>query len=201
MGTDIHGVFEAKIDGQWKAVPSNYDFDRDYLLFAYLANVRNGFGFAGIPTHIPVPPISEPRGFPEDWKHSDEYPLENDIASEWEKKNPEDGQRVIRWMGDHSFSWLTADEILNHTYVKITRIGVITIEQFKTWKGSEPEGGWSDAVWGKGLKTSLPDEIESDTTHVQIRWNSASKPNYFIDEVQRLKNTYGEVRFVFGFDS
>lgn len=39
---------------------------RNYNLFAMLADVRNGRGFAGIPTGEGFEPISEPRGIPED---------------------------------------------------------------------------------------------------------------------------------------
>jgi hypothetical protein len=39
---------------------------RNYSLFAILADVRNGSGFAGVDTGDRVEPISEPRGIPED---------------------------------------------------------------------------------------------------------------------------------------
>ena len=35
-------------------------------VFAALADVRNGYGFAGVPTHEAIKPISEARGLPED---------------------------------------------------------------------------------------------------------------------------------------
>ena len=52
MGTDIHGVFQ-RFDaaaGIWEDVPSKYEQDRHYQLFAVLAGVRNGYGFAGAQT-------------------------------------------------------------------------------------------------------------------------------------------------------
>jgi len=42
MGTDIHGVFQAFDNGQWRDVESSYEQDRHYQLFAVLAGVRNG---------------------------------------------------------------------------------------------------------------------------------------------------------------
>ena len=69
MGTDIHGVFQRhdEATGQWHDIPSNYAQDRHYQLFAVLAGVRNGTGFAGVVTGEPVKPIAEPRGYPKDF--------------------------------------------------------------------------------------------------------------------------------------
>ena len=40
--------------------------DRNYDLFAMLANLRNGVGFAGRRRGEVLDPIDEPRGIPED---------------------------------------------------------------------------------------------------------------------------------------
>lgn len=40
--------------------------ERNYDLFALLANVRNGYGFAGIKRGDPIAPLALPRGVPED---------------------------------------------------------------------------------------------------------------------------------------
>lgn len=53
MGTDIHFYVEKRVNDAWKhldvseVVKKNYAWSRDYELFAYLAGVRNSFGFAG----------------------------------------------------------------------------------------------------------------------------------------------------------
>ncbi len=54
MGCDIHLHIEMKVKGKWLhyGCPS---MDRDYRLFAKMANVRNYHG---------IDPISEARGFP-----------------------------------------------------------------------------------------------------------------------------------------
>lgn len=79
MGTDIHGVFQRrdKTTSQWVDVPSNYKQDRHYQLFAVLAGVRNGHGFARVRTGEAVKPIAEPRGLPKDFALIDEgsHPL------------------------------------------------------------------------------------------------------------------------------
>jgi hypothetical protein len=48
MGTDVHAVFQTKLGRRWVEVPSAWEQDRHYLLFSWLAGVRNGFGFGGI---------------------------------------------------------------------------------------------------------------------------------------------------------
>ena len=78
MGTDIHGVFQRldKTTGQWHDVASNYEQDRHYQLFAVLADVRNGYGFAGIPTGEVVTPIAKRRGLPADFAmDGDSHPI------------------------------------------------------------------------------------------------------------------------------
>jgi hypothetical protein len=74
MGTDVHAVWQAKKGDKWVDIESTWDQNRHYFLFAWLADVRNGFGFAGIPTHDPIKPISERRGLPDDFEGGEEYP-------------------------------------------------------------------------------------------------------------------------------
>lgn len=78
MGTDIHGVFQA-FDAEtkkWQDIPSEYEQSRHYQLFAVLADVRNGYGFAGVQTGEPVKPIAKPRGLPPDFEMDDDsHPL------------------------------------------------------------------------------------------------------------------------------
>ncbi len=50
---------------------------------------------------------------------------------------------------------------------------------------------------------SDPSDITDRTSHVRVEWFSDLNDEfkYFIDEVKRLVDEHGEVRFVFGFDS
>ena len=72
MGTDIHGGF-IKVTGgvqnegglTKEAVKTSWNMDRNYTLFAILAGVRNGYGFAGCYRHEPLTPIAEGRGKPD----------------------------------------------------------------------------------------------------------------------------------------
>lgn len=142
MGTDIHGVFQRRTpEGGWQDVETRYDFNRYYYwLFAILADVRNGIGFAGVKTGEPVVPISEPRRIPDDF-----------VCSEGHQRHQmeHEGDDACWCLGEHSFSWLDSKEIL----------------------------AWND-------RPELRERL-----------------SYFFDEVQRLQDEHGEVRFVFGFDS
>jgi hypothetical protein len=94
MGTDIHLAAEVFTEGRWQLVETELPDYRNYTAFAILADVRNGYGFAGFDTGEPVIPISEPRDFPDDL--SDELQALLDRV---------DGQSI--YLGDDSFSWVT----------------------------------------------------------------------------------------------
>ena len=66
MGTDIHIAAEIFKGGRWRLADVDLSENRNYWAFAVLADVRNGYGFAGIDKGDPITPISEPRGLPED---------------------------------------------------------------------------------------------------------------------------------------
>ena len=204
MGTDIHGVWQKKENGKWVDVPSEYAQDRHYLLFAWLGNVRNGFGFAGCPTHSPVVPLSDGRGLPEDFEGGEVHPIASlDSMDPSRRKYHEEGDEMEIWMGDHSFSWLGADEILTAERPKIERTGIVDIETYRAWDGTTAPESWCGGISGEGIVVSTTDSICNATTHVQISWQEDTQESlqYFVDEVQRLKDLHGEVRFVFGFDS
>ncbi len=86
MGCNIHGFVEVKEHDRWNAWLDEPFMDRDYRVFAKLANVRN---FAKV-----IEPIAEPRGLPSD--------ISYEMKELYEK-----------WEGDaHSMSWVTARELL-----------------------------------------------------------------------------------------
>jgi len=83
MGCDIHAHFELKIKGEWKYYGEG-DFDRNYLMFAKLAGVRD--------RHDEIDKIDKPRGLPEDITEMTK--IHNDV---WDS----DG---------HSHSWVSSVE-------------------------------------------------------------------------------------------
>jgi len=106
MGCDIHGVFQRRDEESktWQDVESVYKQDRHYFLFGVLADVR-GDG----------PPISEPRGLPEDFEIVDgeDHPISDLKFMDPRRRGwHEANEPLVVWMGDHSRSWLTGEEML-----------------------------------------------------------------------------------------
>lgn len=209
MGTDIHAVWQAKKDNQWVDVPSTWDQDRHYALFAWLANVRNGYGFAGVPTHKEIKPIAEPRGLPNDFTMGDDerhVTARVNAAPHRQKWTDDDGV----WMGDHSFSWLILDEILAAERPgTLDRVGVIDRAAYEAWDGVTPPESWCGDIAGRGIVVidqpkNIPHtaRLPEMVTHVRIRFSTPDGFDYFVNEVRRIREEHGpETRLVFGFDS
>lgn len=90
MGTDIYCQAERYVNGQWRRIDGVKPFRwRDYHVCGFLAGQR----------HYSVPPISKPRGLPVDADYVE----------------PQDGGH---WLGEHSFSWLSMDELTSFDYDK-----------------------------------------------------------------------------------
>jgi len=129
---------------------------RNYNLFAILANVRNGFGFAGIPTGEGFVPISEPRGLPKDMSE-DLVMLAN---SEYAKNSHEIWKEFTKkygagWLGDHSWSWITLAELLLNDWDQNTvHRGQVMPATWIEWKdsGDNSPQQWTGAHWGKGVR-------------------------------------------------
>lgn len=208
MGCDIHAVFQKRTPEGWEDVPTKWDEGRHYFLFSVLAGVRNGYGFAGVPTYVPLKPISEPRGLPSDFVVDHEsHPLAQPELLGWRAKYRDDAEPLEVWMGDHSHSWLTADEILAYATSggddAVERTGVLSLEAYRKWDKVSQPPAWCGGVSGNGILISLPSEINERTSHVRVTWirSQLDEIGYFISEVQRLKDEHGDVRMVFGFDS
>lgn len=158
MGCDIHMMAEINKNGKWvkvgkvfkneyfdpKASKDGWNSDkftdkpyggRNYDLFAILADVRNGSGFAGVETGKGFNPISMPRGVPKD--ASKEY--RKDVKS---------------WGVDgHSHSYFTVAELLAFDWnQKTTHYGTVGIDQYVVFKKKGKPARWSGGVWGKMIK-------------------------------------------------
>ena len=219
MGTDIHYRFEAKVkpeEGQvaipldispWKTIETEYEGWRHYLLFAVLAGVRNGYGFAGVYRHEPLQPIAEGRGLPPDLKYDED--------DDWE-------------FGDHSRTWVLGSEILEwaKTDRRLVHCGVITREAFQSWDGKHPDS-YSGGVWGANLRT-IDDLVSAKNvgcvlentpppetglavvkqelipwTHIRVWWVEPINESIgsFLDIIRKLMDEHGEIRMIMGFDS
>lgn len=225
MGTDIHGGFirdkgDNGLNGM--ALRTNWEMNRDYTLFAILAGVRNGYGFAGCYRHEPLKPIAEGRGKPDFLTFNDEGKTE-DLYNPWfgSEYACDDETMYGCWLGEHSFTYMTIPEILKWEgwSKKLTRGGVVSKDHYNETllQGLNPEA-WSGGVGGGGVLVVSEDEYAAkrvignteDVTHIQATWKDdvtlGEEYEWFLDEVKRLKDTYStcggsDIYLVIGFDS
>lgn len=230
MGTDIHMFIEKKCKygdnkGRWvlaspmtinsyrddtlpiqdRVEPMEVFDDRDYDLFAMLANVRNGRGFAGIVTGEGFKSISSPKGLPQD--------ISNDLG------------RYAEDYYEHSGSYLTLKELLEYTELSkkmyTHKQGVVNDKGYKTFKEKGMPECWCGRVGGGNTKIISNEEMENveylednHTYYTEIQW----KVNYYDWAWKRFEervinkwikediNCYNEfnedeIRIVFWFDS
>lgn len=228
MGCDIHLYHEIKRAGKWLAgdtwveevdgdyihFDSPYESrlytDRNYAVFSMLADVRNGYGFAGSDTGDALVPMFEPRGVPDD------------ACRQYRRKCDDYG------VDGHSHSWATLQELLDYdwTQVAICR-GVVSAEVYKQWdrwgraNGRAPSS-YCGALSGpriqvlpeKELKLYLSGEKPCDDLaklHTQVQWEERyyQLAAGFLSEVlpkllmvAKANNlSYDEVRIVYFFDN
>lgn len=163
MGCDIHFHVEKKDENgkwisadRWTVDPyecgdqedigikwdDRFYRSRNYDLFGILANVRNGRGFAGVPTGTGFNPISEPRGLPED-------------------VSPEVKAISDRWDGNgHSHSWLTLAELLAYDWNQTTKhTGMVNMLSFAEFQAKGKPQAWCGSVVGKTIKQISNEEM------------------------------------------
>lgn len=199
MGCDIHAFAEVKTNGKWKFNKS-INIDRNYDLFSILANVRNGYGFAGVKTGEGFVPISEPKGVP------------CDASSKYLTK-------CLEWDGDgHSHSWLTLKEIKDFDWGQFTmKEGIISLGEYIELKDSDNKPtSWSGGISGNGIV--VVDEEEADKIilnpelkngnriYVRYRWSILYSDHcaYFLERILPELENMGDsenVRIVFFFDN
>jgi len=186
---------------EWNNKLSIHPYDsRNYDVFAILADVRNGRGFAGSDTGDGFNPIAEPKGVPED-------------ASEYYKKV------VDEWNGDgHSHSYFSMEELDAYDWNQTTNHrGWVGPEQYKVFKEKGHPEMWSGFVSGGGIKhitNKEMDEVIAGTfviegsPYTQVQWEESymASAKWFLEDmkqVRRLKRLKGvnDVRIVFFFDN
>lgn len=170
MGCDIHMFVETRQpDGSWATADTWYEDEdepgrktvyqwgpglkreagpiysgRNYDLFAILANVRNGSGFAGVDTGDGFIPIAMPRGVPED-------------------ACPEYKAEVEQWGCDgHSHSYLTLAEVLAYDWTQTTaHRGWVSPVEWSVWRDQGKPNGWSGGVGGGRVSHHTPEDFEA----------------------------------------
>lgn len=232
MGTDIHSALEYKENGTWRASlrPNKwygkYEFDekdkmsaqlnlgRDYDLFAVLANVRNGYGFAGSPTGSGFHPMSDHRGLPTDI---------SSLARE-------------ACDGDHSDSWVSLHEVLAYDWTRTTvKTGVVSAREFESWERMKGFKSVPDSYCGgiSGARIKMISEADmqryvsetvadkrgqewtaainslDENIYTQIEWSESyarATESFWIDPLPTMlklgaQYSYENVRMVMNFDS
>jgi hypothetical protein len=113
---------------------------RNYTLFAALSDVRNGFGFAGVPTGEPIPSsVAAGRGLPDDLaRHFDEESYQERLRyKEWDSKSPRELSNAelaeeLFIFGEHSQGWITLAELLDYDWdYEVTHYGVVGAQEFR----------------------------------------------------------------------
>lgn len=222
MGCDIHSVLQIKKSGIWEIVKARPGGDhRDYDSFAVMADVRNGYGFAGVSTGEGWPFITKPRGFPEDFEKllNDDRELP---VPKWQynfQKDTDEFEDAL-WMGDHSFSWLLLSEIEEFLEKKIigrqyTSHGVVDWDEYVRMKeeSTTKPKRWCGGVGGPSVVVITKAAADSGAvgSHVQMSWQTdaiselRTLQKYLKEMRAVLMQTAGatsdDVRLVFGFDN
>jgi len=185
---------------QWNAEFTEHPYDgRNYDLFAILANVRNGRGFAGIKTGEGFNPIAFPKGIPSD--------VSNEVRVNLNSYG-DDG---------HSHSFYTLRELKDFDWGQLTmHRGVITLEEYQALKSSgesEPTS-WCGSVTGPKIVTIDEDEVLDYTKkpsndliiYVNYHWGSMYHESceVFITQTIPALEALGDpenVRILFFFDN
>lgn len=209
MGCDIHiNVEVQQEDSTWREIPYQIvwqgrmpkyadrpiapeGFDnRNYNLFAILANVRNGRGFAGIKTGEGWPSIAANRGLPQN------SPSKNS--------------------GDHSFTWVLLDELKSFDWdaTKTNLFGVVHADVYENLADGERPENYSGDVSGYGVHVYSPGEYQFSkragnlamNPYVRVTWTSTAReatydwPDRVIPWLEEL--AHGRpLRLILGFDS
>jgi hypothetical protein len=180
--------------------------DRNYDVFAVLANVRNGRGFAGTVTGGGFVPISSNRGFPDDLSEE---------GREW----------FMHHGGDHSATWVSLREVLSYDYGEtISKTGIVDLKEFKVFAERGRPENWSGDISGGSVRHVSHDQMREllatrdldpgDVWHptidgilyvTRLSWSQPASTSLqsLIDRAKMLAVTVGEreTRLVMDFDS
>lgn len=209
MGCDIHIIVERQQEnGAWARVwAHDYEKDdpegtpdifrnRNYDLFGILADVRNGFGFAGCPTGSGWPSIAPDRGIPSD-----------------STVTPDEMHDYT--VGDHSYSWVNLDELKAFDWdgVNAEAYGIVTREEYARMRlanESRPKA-WCGGISGAGVLVVTPEQLMDARgiipfSHVAVTWTETARegtgdwPTIVLPWLDSLAQGR-PLRLVFGFDS
>jgi hypothetical protein len=199
MGTDIHMIVEVrdpvtnkwtrKIGGGIYGSPEHEEnfSERNYDLFAMLANVRNGTWGQRFE------PICEPRGLPDDRDVSGKIKTYSMSGPGDELVDFDDG-----FYGDHSFTWLTLEEILAYHVRTLDKPynckATVSREEKARLKPGEVPSSYSGGGWD-GAPLPTHEWVETYKDRICVEWWR------FLNRIRKLAKEPKDIRLVFGFDS
>lgn len=235
MGCDIHFKCEIKKGGKWeintdKVFPNPYyeknseyewqkdefqdspDDGRNYDWFAILADVRNGYGFAGVSTGSGFDVIAEPKGLPEDLSEEGLKFFCNPVAHtpELEDDEDEDGNYYVsptsakKWVDGygckfveiagkkyvtnpdyHSTSYLTLEDFDNFDWNQFTfKYGVIGLGQYEKLRGTtDSPNSWCGASSGSNIITVSTDIADAILADPEIRLKVKKGKGFLRDSI------------------
>lgn len=180
---------------------------RNYDVFAYLADVRNGYGFAGCDTGDAIIPMAQPRGLPKDVSL-----MIQEQSDSWDC----DG---------HSHSYFTLGELKQaykdaENQIKVHRgwVGVDNYKEFKekgkpTSYSGGVSGGRVEHITNEQMDLLLSGEFATEngkSYYTQVEWKETLKENigYFFEHIIPQMEKWGyddneddKIRIVFWFDN
>lgn len=166
--------------------------DRNYLVFAVLGDVRNGYGFAGVKTFNPVEPITRGRGLPEG------------VTDE----------ALACLSHEHSTSWCTLEEVLTYDWHQpMWEEGWCDLKEYAEFIRTGRPSSWCGGVSGNDIRhvgvdqanEMLKNHVDDPNVYVNVRWQESMwlTVAQFVTAMQRVASIVGErpARLVFDFDS
>lgn len=160
------------------------DDGRNYDWFSILADVRNGYGFAGVETGEGFKVISEPRGIPDDasietlkylsipvkdeeGEDGDDYWVSKDSAVKWMIKGYStlltiENEEYVTNPDYHSISYLSLEDFDNFDWNQVSmKTGIIPMDQYKELRGTNNcPNSWSGGIGGPGIVVISQDEAD-----------------------------------------
>jgi hypothetical protein len=160
--------------------------NRNYDVFSILADVRNGYGFAGVKTSSGFTPIAGGRGLPDDLSEGIVSHLKRigydviDGGLEYHRDGEEEDdlydamerERDGYWsLGEHSFTWVTLQEIYDFDWSKTTqKEGWVTPGEFQHFRDHGAPNSYCGGVSGSGVEHITASDMASRIDSGEIQF-------------------------------
>lgn len=164
--------------------------DRHYDVFSILADVRNGYGFAGVVTSSGFNPITSGRGIPDDLSEEIRAHLKrigyDVVAGDLEyhrdgEEEDDDGEGLYEklekepegyWsLGEHSFTWVTLQEIFDFDWTQtITKTGWVSPVDYLEYRDHGSPSSYSGGVSGANVEhvSEMEMKMKIDSGEIQF---------------------------------